>query len=95
MMTEENPLRMQVWTPLPPVAYPLLVQPHPQQYEIATSDLDNMIYVQIMEACHPFYQFSEKVESATFKIPPRLEDGLGITSQTSSREGNPQDGASL
>jgi ribosomal protein L31 len=91
MMAEENH-PMQRWTHLP-VAYTLM-QAHPQQYEIAaTSDLGN-IYVQIMEACHPFYQLSEKYDSATFKIPPRLEDGLGITSQTSAEGGNPQDGAS-
>lgn len=82
MMAEENPL-MQIWTPLPA---------HPQQHEIATSDLGN-IYVQIMEACHPFYQLSEKYDSATFKIPPRLEDGLNIIGKTLGEGGNPQDGA--
>jgi hypothetical protein len=89
MIAEEN-LLMQRWTLLP--SRDALVEAHPQQCEIATSDLGN-IYVQIMEACHPFYQFSERLDSATFKIPPRLEDGLGITSQTSG-EGNPQDGVS-
>jgi hypothetical protein len=89
MMAEEYPL-MQRWAPLP--LRDAQLEAHPQQYEIATSDLGN-IYVQIMEASHPFYDFSERLDSETFKIPPRLEDGLGITSQTSG-EGNPQDGAS-
>jgi hypothetical protein len=93
MTAEANQSMQREWSHLP-VAGPPPVQAHPQQYyEIATNDIGNDMYVQIMEACQPFYQSSEKYDSATFKIPPRLEDGLGITSQTSG-EGNPQDGAS-
>jgi hypothetical protein len=63
-----------------------------------TSKDDNIIavdqsplYVQIMEVCQPFYGSPNSGGSASFHIPPRLEDGLADPSLTVGQQENPQD----
>jgi hypothetical protein len=57
----------------------------------ATGDLD-LGYAQIMEICQPFFELPKSVDNGVFRIPPRLEDGLFMTENTTyNAKENPQD----
>ena len=63
------------------------------KYPIDTEDFGNF-YIQIMEACQPFYQPMDYEKSCQFRIPARLEDGLA-GNETGKFQGNPQEAASV
>jgi hypothetical protein len=62
-----------------------------QSYSATAGDLD-LDYAQIMEICEPFYELPNSVDNGVFRIPPRLEDGLFMTENTTfNTQENPQD----